>query len=210
MRFVTNPFRAAAALLALLATPSAWATVIDFETVLPACDYSFNTQGFIFQNALNAPNLCVQNQITRELGEFQGGSYQDQSILLYSATSGATFSLNSFELNEYPLAGLNTVNITGYKTGGTQVTWAASLDGAPGKQTAYLPSTFTNLTQVVFLGANRSFYLLDGITVNETFTPVSNVPLPAGLPLALSGLATLLGLRRRQIAVCQAPPNLCV
>lgn len=204
MRF-TRGFRrgGAVTLLALLGASRALATVIDFESVATGCDYDFTTQGFTFQNALNAPNLCVQNAVTRELVETQGGSYQDQSIQMFTAPYGTPFSLNSFAMNEYPLQGLNTVNVTGYKSGGGIVNWSAGLDGLAGKQTVYLPGTFTNLVQVQFVGANRNLYYLDDITVNEQFTPITGVPVPAALPLALSGFTVLLGLRRSR----RVPPG---
>ena len=184
-------------MILLLSAPRTQATVIDFELAPLTCANSVTTQGFRFSEANNA-TLCVRDEITREVVNIYTGAF-DKSITMQSVVFGTPFSLNSFELNEYLNLGTQ-LTITGFQFGGTQVTASASTDGVPGKQTVFLPNTFVNLDRVAFRTVSTRQYYLDSITINESFMPVSSVPIPGTLPLVLGALSTLAGLRRRKKA----------
>lgn len=136
-------------------------------------------------------------------GPNNGSAYLHSSIyssIYIQAHQNDLFSLISLDLGEYSTHASNSsVNITGFKNNGNQISTTLQLDslfdglgGINDFQLITLDASWSNLTRVEF---DNSAYSLDNIQLD-----LNSVPVPAAVWLFGSGLIGLVGVARRKKA----------
>jgi PEP-CTERM motif len=203
------------AIIGALAAGAANAATITFDDIVnPSANTLYTTVssgGFTFtsnhEHVINSPATCSAGC------SGNGSQYLQSESVPYSftmsQTGGGTFALNAFDSAEGFLAlthlTATRIQVLGNLSGGGTVSISFDLDGIQDGdggvadfQTFELPSTFADLTSVVFSGfrdTSSSTVAVDNIVVNGTGQPV---PEPASLALFAIGLAGLSGMRRQR------------
>jgi hypothetical protein len=176
------------------------AYVVDFESLMHNDDQiadhgaSYTEGGFLFTNtATDAPSLATLG--TQFVGGFAGSTalfndnYEGQTVL--TKVGGGTFNLNSISLAELFAADVQFgVQFNGLLANNATVSKTFTLDGILGFQDFTFGSDFSNLVSVSW-NQTPDFHQFDNVNVTPT-------PIPAAAWLLGSGLAGLVGMRRRR------------
>lgn len=194
--------------------PSAFATVIDFESVsVLSCDAApVKTKGYTFSsvgphctfgpgdtivNANNGTNFLIEGAHLSTLSNDAGKPFSVLSLDLGI----------SFRNDVSP----NWLEVTGFLVGGGIISQTLTLTTS--FQT-YSLSGFENLTAFTFSGlqipgslGELGYIAIDNLNLQEKEGPVNGeVPVPASLPLFALGLGALAAIRhRRKQAVSRRP-----
>jgi hypothetical protein len=169
--------------LALVSASSANAAVLTFDDVVSpqlfssigtfsygGLDFNHSNTGFVAVWDPNSPNSNGTNNLI--------SGYD--AILNITATGGGTFNLNSLDLA-----------ISWYDLNSTETIF---VNGNPLVITQLLSNYVLNLvgvTSISITGFSSGYFLADNINVD-----ISSVPVPAALPLLLTGLGGLVGVAR--------------
>lgn len=190
------------------------------ESITGAYNDSLTSQGFVFDKdpeyALSfGAGYITESEEGPPAGPEGEGNYlliynysaSDDNPLVMTTGSGQLFSLTSFEAAEVfsndPLFDADSIQVTGYKGGGTVEVATFDLDnvndslgGGDDFETFTLPATFTDLTYVEFLGIPPTDGSGRGFSLDNINATV--VPLPGTLMLLGSGLLGLWALGRKK------------
>jgi hypothetical protein len=191
------PAPASALIINMESLPSGSCANIGPTTTTQGFSFSANANLFACNGNANALNP------TRALLDAN-----DQSIVTMSAADASLFDLISFDSGSrlrdgevHPTQGSSQVQVVGNLTGGGTVSTTFAFDGIQFR-TFLLPSSFTNLSSVVFTGlgsAESPEMLLDNISVTST-AAVPGPVVGAGLPGLIMALGGFLAWRRSRKA----------
>lgn len=181
----------ALALSALLGTQAAQATVLDFEDIacartqaLCGAGENYSAKGYTLRYA-PAPDDAYAagfHAVGRAWPHNVGGSTAllangCNATTTMTADSGKTFSVMALDLAEANGDNPASVDFIGHKMDGTQVRMNVKLDGKVGWQRVVFPSTFYNLTSLVWVQGDcvsNKPQMVDNIFVQRGITPAAN------------------------------------
>jgi hypothetical protein len=184
----------------LCTASAAHAVVIDFESLqhidtnVQFHGFTYSEDGFTITNITGLNPLATFGTLdSRFTGSTALFNNDGDGTTQLARTDGGVFNLQSIDLAELSGSSVATVSFTGNLTGGGTVMQAFNLDGVAFGAETFAFSGFSNLVSVTWTQASP-FHQFDNIDV-------SNVPLPAALPLFLTTLSVmgLLGWHRRKL-----------